>query len=211
MLLCPVDRIIRHPCHTSAKLTVKAEPAGTESAGDLSPESVLSMFLNGPVEGCDAAALADLLLATIQRMPDPAGCFGAIAVDLAGAAALKAPSSCPPLSHQGTNGYANGSDAGEQESPAANGSQGNRLAHLGRLLVQLTKLLERSEHSPEAWRSPQLDSLAVALAQHDQLIASGYTWQVGPNAHDMGVLRDSHGNFLGEAASQEHGRLRCKH
>lgn len=154
------------------------------------------MYLKGPVEGCDAAALADLLLATIERRPCGArqAWLGGIAVKLAGLSQSALPgqhglgmgSGSPPaaaVSHSGTNGFAEHSPPisileADQIAGIGGAGEKDRLAHLTRLLMQLTKLLERSEFKPKAWRSPKLDALAVALAQQDRLGASGFTWQV---------------------------------
>ena len=141
------------------------------------------MFVSGPAEGPSAVALADLLLATVQRCEAPAKQFGVIATNLV----------CAPTSRSGStdcmtslasSGESSGTSTPIQDvGPGrANGRKGEKslcgnLLHLLTLVKQLTETLEQPGATAKDWRSPRLDAVAHLLLQK-RLADDDGAWQV---------------------------------
>lgn len=170
--------------------------AGPKGGTDLSPGAALAMYLTGPAKGPSAIAMADVLLATIQRSSNPAQQFGAIATNL-----IRSPA---PLDARRKNGILAGSadisDTNGIASPngervdhtgkgeGENGHPEGRLLHLHTLVMQLSELLSKSSGKASDWRSPRLDAVAHLLLRPEWLGADDRAWQVKlpvwPPLHD---------------------------
>lgn len=157
-------------------MTATCGAAGPKGGADLTPGAALAMFVSGPAEGSSANALADLLLATVQRCETPAKQFGIIATNLV----------CAPTSRSGSTdsmaSLASSTESSDFEPGRANGRKGEKnlcgnLLHLLTLVKQLTETLDISGASAKDWRSPRLDAVAHLLLQKRLGDGDG-AWQV---------------------------------
>lgn len=149
------------------------------------------MYLSGAADGASAVAMADLLLATIQRSANPSQQLGFIATNLACTSVSRSSSSGSISGAADSNGDKSSAPLKLLPSPKLeNGHSVGKLLHLHTFILQLLESLKESDCTLQEWRSPRLDAVAHLLLRHEELVSDKRACKVSSNLQTL--LIDSH-------------------